>query len=407
MSSNILKADNGVSSGITGLVYTAGNDGTLQLATTTSGGTATTAVTIDNSQNVGIGITPVYKLDVVGLASQGYFRFKGGATGAGYGSFLNAAGTTIGYLGNGGSGSSNAGAATDFAIRYESNLLFAYGGSSSAAMTLNTSGNLGLGVTPSAWSQGTIFEVGNYGNAIWGNGAGDFRMTQNIYYNGGYKYGNAGNNGSMFSQSNGNFYWNIFTGNQGAGNTPTTNNSAMTLDNSGNLSNTGYILSGTYAKATTYMWAAGAGAAGGYYLGAGSINGCISQASQGSATTTTYIGNASITTVSDIRLKENIVDTTIKAVDTLNKLRVVDHTWNDPSDQCENNRNSRGTWVGLIAQEAQPIIPWLVNKPTEDVDKEGNPQYWHMDYGYSVPLLIKAIQELSAEVTALKAKIGV
>jgi|GEM_PF-3189977 len=52
MSSNILKADNGVSSGTTGLVYTAGNDGTLQLATTTSGGTATTAITIDNSQKV-------------------------------------------------------------------------------------------------------------------------------------------------------------------------------------------------------------------------------------------------------------------------------------------------------------------------------------------------------------------
>jgi len=58
MSSNILKADNGVSSGTTGLVYTAGNDGTLQLATTTSGGTATTAITIDNSQNVGVGVTP-------------------------------------------------------------------------------------------------------------------------------------------------------------------------------------------------------------------------------------------------------------------------------------------------------------------------------------------------------------
>ena len=50
MSSNYLTADNGVSSGVTGITQSAGNDGTLQIRTTTSGGTATTAVTIDNTQ---------------------------------------------------------------------------------------------------------------------------------------------------------------------------------------------------------------------------------------------------------------------------------------------------------------------------------------------------------------------
>ena len=180
--------------------------------------------------------------------------------------------------------------------------------------------------------------------------------------------------------------------------------SKMTLDASGNLSPSGYVFSGTYTKASSYLWAAGAGGAGGVYLGAaGSSNGLISQASSGSGTTNTYIGNALITAVSDSRLKENVVNTTRNAIEILKQLRVVDHTWNDPSDQCENNRNSRGVWMGLIAQEAQPVIPWLVNKPTEDVDEDGNPQYWHMDYGYSVPLLIKAIQELSAKVAALEA----
>jgi hypothetical protein len=104
-------------------------------------------------------------------------------------------------------------------------------------------------------------------------------------------------------------------------------------------------------------------------------------------------------------LKENIVNTQRDALELLGQLRVVDHTWNDPSDQCENNRNSRGTWMGLIAQEAQPIIPWLVNKPTADVDEKGDPQYWHMDYGYSVPLLVKAIQELNAKVTDLEEQV--
>ena len=58
MSSNYLTADNGVSSGVTGITQSAGNDGTLQIRTTTSGGTATTAVTVDNAQNVGLGVTP-------------------------------------------------------------------------------------------------------------------------------------------------------------------------------------------------------------------------------------------------------------------------------------------------------------------------------------------------------------
>lgn len=49
MSSNIIKADNGVTSGVTGIVQTAGSDGTLQLQTTTSGGSAIAVLTLNNS----------------------------------------------------------------------------------------------------------------------------------------------------------------------------------------------------------------------------------------------------------------------------------------------------------------------------------------------------------------------
>jgi len=52
MTASTLTADNGASSGTSGIKYNGGTDGTLQLQTTTSGGTATTALTIDNSQNV-------------------------------------------------------------------------------------------------------------------------------------------------------------------------------------------------------------------------------------------------------------------------------------------------------------------------------------------------------------------
>jgi hypothetical protein len=45
-----IKSDNGVSSGVTGIVQTADSSGQLALQTTSSGGVATTALTIDNNQ---------------------------------------------------------------------------------------------------------------------------------------------------------------------------------------------------------------------------------------------------------------------------------------------------------------------------------------------------------------------
>ena len=58
MPSTIL-SDNGVSSGSAGLKTTASNDGVLILQTTTSGGTATNAVYVDTSQNVGVNANAV------------------------------------------------------------------------------------------------------------------------------------------------------------------------------------------------------------------------------------------------------------------------------------------------------------------------------------------------------------
>jgi hypothetical protein len=395
--------------------------GTSQLGTITNINSAasnltlqtnsTTAVTVDTSQNVGIGVTPnswggPFKAMQIGSIGSGaiYGRTDGvSQVYVGANTYYN--------------GSNNIYQTSNYATYYAQSsgahqwYIAPSGTAGNAitftqAMTLDNSGNLGLGVIPSAWitaNSTKAFQLSG-GAAIYTQVNGstytvDISQNQYLAASTGNTY-IVTNPATIARQQNGQHQW--FVAPSGTAGTSISYTQAMTLDNSGNLSNTGSIISGTFTKATSYLWGVS-----GMYIGSGTENGHIDQASHGTGTVTTYIGNATITTVSDARLKENVVDTTIKAVDTLNKLRVVDHTWNDPSDQCENNRNSRGTWVGLIAQEAQPIIPWLVNKPPEDVDKEGNPQYWHMDYGYSVPLLIKAIQELSAEVTALKAKIGV
>ena len=70
MPSTIL-SDNGVSSGSAGLKTTANSDGTLALQTTTSGGTATTALTINTTQAIGVGSSPSYGTSGQVLTSAG------------------------------------------------------------------------------------------------------------------------------------------------------------------------------------------------------------------------------------------------------------------------------------------------------------------------------------------------
>jgi hypothetical protein len=69
---SILLSDNGVSSGSAGIKQIAASDGALALQTTTGAGAATTAVTVDTSQRVGVGqSTPAYLLDVNGTMRLG------------------------------------------------------------------------------------------------------------------------------------------------------------------------------------------------------------------------------------------------------------------------------------------------------------------------------------------------
>jgi len=143
-------------------------------------------------------------------------------------------------------------------------------------------------------------------------------------------------------------------------------------------------------------------------------NAYISNASRGAATTTLYIGNQSITTTSDIRLKENITNTSLQAINIVNNLRVVDFTWNDPTDLAFNNKNARGKWTGLIAQETINHLPFVVNAvrdsdtldPIPDAkDNTGKNLYWGIEYDKIVPVLIKAVQEQQTLIEELKSRI--
>ena len=158
-------------------------------------------------------------------------------------------------------------------------------------------------------------------------------------------------------------------------------------------SNGGYpeiYVSGGYTRLTS-----------GLCVGAENTNNVLDDASTGAGTATLYIGNAAVTVASDVRLKDKIKDTERDAMAIFGKLRVVDHIWNDPSDVCENNRNARGVWTGLIAQEADEHIPWLVNRPR--TDRKEDDFMWHMDFAFMAPLFVKGFQQVEERLAALEA----
>ena len=111
---------------------------------------------------------------------------------------------------------------------------------------------------------------------------------------------------------------------------------------------------------------------------------------------------------SDFRLKKNIVDATPK-LDKIMKLRVVNYEWKESINGTKE--------LGLIAQEVEQVFPNLViTEPiikTREVEQEDGTileeKYEDGDsksIKHSVIqfMLIKAIQELKAEIDSLKTK---
>ena len=111
----------------------------------------------------------------------------------------------------------------------------------------------------------------------------------------------------------------------------------------------------------------------------------------------------SYNTSSDYRLKTDLKDIA-DAIGTIKKLKLYDFAW-------KKNEQKRG--MGVLAHEAQAIVPQAIKgikdamgikRYTEDGVKKTRetirPQ--QADYSQFVPLLLKAIQELSAKVDALE-----
>jgi hypothetical protein len=107
--------------------------------------------------------------------------------------------------------------------------------------------------------------------------------------------------------------------------------------------------------------------------------------------------NTTIAAISDQRLKENITDIDV-GLDAIMALKPRKFDW-----RAGKGKDIKGD-RGFIAQEFEQVFPDLVSEWL-DPAPTGEEPYKSVRQDL-IPVLVKAIQELSAEVTALKAKVG-
>jgi hypothetical protein len=89
---------------------------------------------------------------------------------------------------------------------------------------------------------------------------------------------------------------------------------------------------------------------------------------------------------SDYRLKEDLKP--INGLEKINKIKIYNYKWKYSEDRMD----------GVMAHELQEVLPYAVSGEKDGKDMQG------VDYSKLVPILVKSIQELSAELNQLKVK---
>ena len=349
------------------------------------GGGASSALYINGSGNVGIGTTiPGFQLDVLSAGGDQAFapqtlqvRSTNGTSGQGTGIRLSSVGgskETVGILSVENTSSTNG----DMVFR-----LYNGGATMNEKMRITSGGNLGIGVTPSAWATSNdVRAIQLKAGAFWNYSNFSTYFGNNYYWDGSARRYIISDFASEYQQVYGEHVW--FTAPTGTAGNSATFTERMRITSGGN------VLIGTTTDAGDKLVSNGgvrimspsnnayyrtiyASTDGNFYFYNGTNQGYINSA-------------GSFVNASDIRLKKNIIDIKYGLNDIL-KIQA----------RSYNRVDVDGEYIGFIAQEIKKIIPEVVSG---DESKQLG-----VDYGSLVALAFKGIQELSAQIKELQTKI--
>jgi hypothetical protein len=336
--------------------------------------TSGTGLVFDGT-NLGIGVTPSawaagYKFLQTTDTTSAYFGGSGYAAQIGANSYINSSSNWV-----------RAGAtyAVSQISQFDGKFIFNQAAAGTAgstitwnsAMTLDASGNLGIGTTSPARKLHVVGTIGSY------NSAND---SQILMYNNGtvgsisVTYGTTGSYLPLTFLTSDTERMRIDSSGRLLLGTSTVFDSAYTMSLKVVSSTGGLIIQ---PGADNYTAIAFNNAAG---VGKGSIS--------VSATATTY------NTSSDYRLKENVQPMS-GALAKVSALKPVTYKWKIDGTDSQ----------GFIAHELAEVCPHAVTGEKDAVDADGNPKYQGIDTSFLVATLTAAIQEQQALITALTARI--
>lgn len=332
------------------------------------------------STGLGIGTSsPSYKLDVSGAAR---------TSNAGNVNYILSDGSVQSSMQHNSNAfyfNANESSATNGSFIWRSSISF------TERMRLDSSGNLGLGVTPSAWANDFSSKAIQVGpaTALYGYSAGISHLTTNaVYEPGAWKYINS-TFASDYLQQSGGHAW--FTAPSGTAGDAISFTQAMSLLSTGALvlGDTSVVASGfagvkfngsSFNGLGLNDSSATSGAGYIYFQSNGTTIGSITRVASTSA--------VAYNTTSDARIKHNIVDAP-DASALIDGIKVRSFNWNS------DNSLQR---YGFIAQELVAVAPEAVYQP---VDIE---HMMAVDYSKLVPMLVKELQSLRKRVAELEAK---
>ena len=223
-------------------------------------------------------------------------------------------------------------------------------------------GNVGIGVTPKTFSIGKAVEIGAAGNIAWGNGGSDLFVASNLYYNTDFKYAFTNAIAAVRLQDG---IIKFLTSPSGTADT------TATLTEHARVNNAGELLIGYTVDQGAYLL---------------QVNSQI------------FATNATIAT-SDGRFKTD-VQPVREGLAAVNALQPVQFKWK----KHPVHNFIDGTDVGFIAQDVRAALAGRdYTGAVVTQNGSGDSEFLGMADSKLIPLLVAAVQELSAEVNALKA----